>query len=66
MRELLKQALAALKTCDIDYDYDEEPTAEDKIYDAISVAYTKELVKYMREQQAKYKFITEKLKEKNT
>lgn len=25
MRELLQQALAALKTCDVDYDYDENP-----------------------------------------
>jgi hypothetical protein len=43
----------------------EEPTTEDKIYDAISIEYTKNLLKHMRTERDKYKRIAEQLKEKN-
>ena len=43
----------------------EDTTTEDKIYDAISIEYTKNLLEFMREQRDKYKFIEAKLKEKN-
>lgn len=42
----------------------EDTTTEDKIYDAIAVAYTKELIKSMREEREKYRLIQAKLKEK--
>lgn len=41
----------------------EDMTTEDKIYQAISIEYTKNLLEYMREQRDKYKFIEAKLKE---
>jgi hypothetical protein len=44
----------------------EDTTTEDKIYDAIAIAYTKNLLEFMREQRDKYKFIEAKLKERNT
>jgi hypothetical protein len=43
----------------------EEPTTEDKIYDAISVEYTKNLIKHMRTEREKYKRIADELQEKN-
>jgi hypothetical protein len=43
----------------------EEPTTEDKIYAAISIEYTKNLLEYMRTERDKYKRIAEELKEKN-
>jgi hypothetical protein len=44
----------------------EDTTTEDKIYDAISIEYTKNLIEYMRAERDKYKLIEAKLKEKNT
>jgi hypothetical protein len=44
----------------------EDTTTEDKIYDAISIAYTKNLIKHMRTEREKYKLIKAKLKEKNS
>ena len=44
----------------------EDTTTEDKIYDAISIEYTKNLLKHMRSEWDKYKRITEELREKNT
>ena len=44
----------------------EEPTTEDKIYDAISIEYTKNLTEYIRAEREKYKLIEAKLKGKNT
>ena len=43
----------------------EEPTTEDKIYDAISIEYTKNLIKHMRTERDKYKRIADELREKN-
>jgi hypothetical protein len=43
----------------------EDTTTEDKIYDAIAIAYTKELIKSMCEEREKYRLIQAKLKEKN-
>ena len=43
----------------------EDTTTEDKIYDAIAIAYTKNLLEYMRKERDKYKFIEAKLKERN-
>lgn len=43
-----------------------ELTTEDKIYDAISIEYTKHLLEYMRRERDKYKFIEAKLKERDT
>jgi hypothetical protein len=43
----------------------EDTTTEDKIYDAISIEYTKNLIKHMRTERDKYKLIEAKLKEKN-
>ena len=43
----------------------EDTTTEDKIYDAISVEYTKNLTEYIRAEREKYKLIEAKLKEKN-
>jgi hypothetical protein len=43
----------------------EDTTTEDKIYDAIAIAYTKELIKSMREEREKYRLLQAKLKEKN-
>lgn len=40
-------------------------TTEDKIYQAISIAYTKNLLEHMRKEREKYKAIEAKLKEKN-
>jgi hypothetical protein len=44
----------------------EDTTTEDKIYDAISIEYTKNLLKHMRTERDKYKLIEAKLKERNT
>jgi len=44
----------------------EDTTTEDKIYDAISIEYTKNLIKHMRTEREKYKLIEAKLKERNT
>mgnify|MGYP000877743164 CR=1 FL=1 len=43
----------------------EDTTTEDKIYDAISIEYTKNLIEYMRTEIEKHKLIQAKLKEKN-
>ena len=43
----------------------EDTTTEDKIYDAISIEYTKNLLEYMREQRDKYKTIEAALRSKN-
>lgn len=43
----------------------EDRTTEDKIYDAIAILYTKNLLEDMREQRNKWKAIQDKLKEKN-
>ena len=43
----------------------ENTTTEDKIYDAIALAYTKNLLEYMREQREKYRLIQAKFQEKN-
>jgi hypothetical protein len=51
MKALLEQALAALKTCDIDYDYDEEPYGvydDQLVFDAIE-ALEQELAKPEKE-----------------
>jgi hypothetical protein len=42
----------------------EDTTTEDKIYDAISIEYTKELIKTMREEREKYRLLQTKLQEK--
>jgi hypothetical protein len=44
----------------------EDTTTEDKIYDAISIEYTKNLIKHMRTEREKYRLIQAKLKERNT
>ena len=44
----------------------EDTTTEDKIYDAISIEYTKNLMEYMRAERDKYRLIQAKLKERNT
>jgi hypothetical protein len=44
----------------------EDTTTEDKIYDAISIEYTKNLLKHMQSERDKYKRIADELKEKNT
>jgi hypothetical protein len=43
----------------------EDTTTEDKIYDAISIEYTKNLIEHMQSEREKYKRIAEQLKEKN-
>ena len=43
----------------------EDTTTEDKIYDAISIEYTKNLIKHMRTERDKYKRIADELQEKN-
>ena len=43
----------------------EDTTTEDKIYDAISIEYTKNLIEYMRAEREKYKLIQAQLKERN-
>ena len=44
----------------------EDTTTEDKIYDAISIEYTKNLLKHMQSEREKYKRIADELREKNT
>lgn len=41
-------------------------STEDKVYDAISIEYTKNLRKHMQSERDKYKRIAEQLKERNT
>jgi hypothetical protein len=55
----LEAALASI------YVKPEDTTTEDKIYDAISIEYTKNLLKHMRTERDKYKLIEAKLKERN-
>ena len=43
----------------------EDTTTEDKIYDAISIEYTKNLLKHMQSERDKYKRIADELQEKN-
>jgi hypothetical protein len=43
----------------------DDTTTEDKIYDAIAIAYTKELIKSMREEREKYRLLQAKLEEKD-
>jgi hypothetical protein len=54
----LEATLAAI------YAKPEDTTTEDKIYDAIAIAYTKELIKTMREEREKYRLLQTKLQEK--
>ena len=42
----------------------EDTTDEDKIYDAISIEYTKNLIKHMQSERDKYKRIADELKDK--
>jgi hypothetical protein len=42
----------------------ESTTTEDKIYDAISIEYTKNLIKHMQSERDKYKRIADELKDK--
>jgi hypothetical protein len=42
----------------------EDTTTEDKIYDAISIEYTKNLIKHMQSERDKYKRIADELKDK--
>ncbi len=42
----------------------EGTTTEDKIYDAISIEYTKNLIKHMQSERDKYKRIADELKDK--
>lgn len=39
-------------------------STEDKIYDAISIEYTKNLIEYMRAERDKYKRIADELQDK--
>ena len=55
----LEATLAAI------YAKPEDTTTEDKIYDAISIEYTKNLIKHMRTERDKYKRIADELREKN-
>ncbi len=54
----LEAALASI------YAKPEDTTTEDKIYDAISIEYTKNLIEYMRTEQEKYKRIADELQDK--